>query len=41
MVTGKIGARGVPVCVTTKLEQESKTEPELAQIRLLLAMDRE
>jgi hypothetical protein len=39
-VTGKIGARGVPVCVITKLEQEQKTEPELAQIPLLLAMDR-
>jgi hypothetical protein len=40
MVTGRIGARGVPVCVNTKLEQEQKTEPELVQIPLLLALDR-
>jgi hypothetical protein len=40
MAIGKIGEHGVPVCVITKLEQEQKTEPELVQIRLLLAMDR-
>ena len=40
MVIGKIGDHGVPVCVITKLEQEQKTEPELVQIPLLLALDR-
>jgi hypothetical protein len=40
MVIGKIGEHGVPVSVITKLEQEQKTEPELVQILLLLAMDR-